>query len=111
MERVSEINSSNEELGLLVEEEIEVKRPNLYKVLMLNDDHTPMDFVVTIIQSIFGKSLEESTKIMFEVHNKGKGIAGVYTYDIARTKADQVHSLAEKNQYPLECVLEVESNA
>ena len=111
MERILGTKIQGEHVALIIEEKVEVRRPNLYKVLMLNDDCTPMDFVVLIVQNIFGKSLEESTSIMLEVHNNGKGVAGIYTYDVARTKVKQVHSLAKKNQYPLQCILDVESHA
>ncbi len=84
------------------------KRPNMYRVMMLNDDYTPMEFVVWVIIKIFHKSQQESTRLMLDVHNKGRGLMGVYTHDTARTKMEQVHLLAAQNEHPLQCVLEVE---
>ena len=82
------------------------KRPNMYRVLLLNDDYTPMEFVVGILQAIFNKSLEEATRIMLHVHHTGVGECGVYTYEIAETKVAQVMEHARKNQHPLQCIME-----
>ena len=82
------------------------KEPEQYKVILLNDHFTPMDFVVEILIQIFHKSTDDAVTIMFNVHNKGKGMVGVYTWDIAVTKADQVHAQASENQYPLRCIIE-----
>ena len=82
------------------------KEPEQFKVILLNDQFTPMDFVVEILMQIFHKSTDDAITIMFNVHNKGKGLVGVYTWDIAVTKADQVHAQAGKNQYPLRCIIE-----
>jgi ATP-dependent Clp protease adaptor protein ClpS len=90
------------------ETKIETKKPKLYKVILLNDDYTTMEFVVEVLVTIFHKSVTEATKIMLDVHEKGKGIVGVYTYDIARTKITQVEELSEKNEYPLKAVMEEE---
>lgn len=84
------------------------KRPNLYRVLILNDDYTPMEFVVDVLQHIFQKNREEATKIMLHVHQKGVGVCGVYTYEIAETKVTQTVDYARKNQHPLQCTLEKE---
>jgi ATP-dependent Clp protease adaptor protein ClpS len=89
-------------------EETTLKEPDMFRVLLLNDDYTTMDFVVWIIQNIFHKSAAEATKIMMDVHKKGKGLVGVYTYDIARTKSLQVKQISRENEYPLECVVEKE---
>ena len=92
----------------LTQEKVKTKKPNLYRVILLNDDYTPMDFVVWLIQTLFHKSLEEATLLMLEVHHKGQGMCGVYPYDIAKTKISQVKELALKHQHPLECIMEIE---
>jgi ATP-dependent Clp protease adaptor protein ClpS len=84
----------------------EPKEPEEYSVLLLNDDYTTMEFVVTVIMTVFHKSLPESTRIMLDVHKKGKGIVGIYSYDIAVTKINQVHLLARQNGFPLKCTME-----
>lgn len=84
----------------------QTKRPNLYRVLILNDDYTPMEFVVDVLQHIFQKTRDEATEIMLHVHQKGVGICGVYTYEIAETKVTQVMDFARKHQHPLQCVME-----
>jgi ATP-dependent Clp protease adaptor protein ClpS len=96
------------EAQLLTRRRVKTKRPSMYRVVMLNDDYTPMDFVVWVLQKIFHKGIEDATRLMLEVHHKGKSIVGVYTHDEARTKVQQVHNLAEQNEHPLQCVLEVE---
>lgn len=78
----------------------------MYKVLLLNDDYTPMEFVVHVLERFFSKSHEEATQIMLHVHRKGVGICGVYPYEIAETKVTQVIDLARKHQHPLQCTLE-----
>lgn len=83
-----------------------LKPPPLYKVLLLNDDFTPMDFVVVVLQKFFGKSREQATQIMLKVHQEGAGVCGVYTQDVAQTKVDQVTAFARDNQHPLQCVME-----
>ncbi len=95
-----------EEVG--VKERQKTERPHLYKVILLNDDYTTMDFVVHVLERIFRKSPIEATRIMIQVHKKGSGLAGVFTRDIAETKIAQVHSLAKENQYPLRCEMERE---
>ena len=84
----------------------ELKEPEMWQVVLLNDDYTPRDFVVEILVSIFHKQPIEATKIMLDVHNKGKGLVGLYTYDIGRTKVSQVTALAREREYPLKTVLE-----
>jgi len=88
--------------------EIKIKKPNMYKVLLHNDDYTTMDFVVEILIKIFRKSPIEAERIMFDVHRKGIGIAGIYSYDIASTKIRQVMIMAEENGFPLKLTLEKE---
>ncbi|WP_178130980.1 ATP-dependent Clp protease adapter ClpS [Reyranella sp. CPCC 100927] len=84
------------------------KKPSMYKVLMLNDDYTPMEFVVHVLERFFSKNREEATRIMLHVHQKGVGICGVFTYEVAETKVTQVMDLARKHQHPLQCTLEKE---
>jgi ATP-dependent Clp protease adaptor protein ClpS len=94
--------------GALTLTRTRTKKPSMYKVLMLNDDYTPMEFVVDVLQHIFQKTREEATKIMLHVHQKGVGVCGVYTYEVAETKVTQTVDYARKNQHPLQCTLEKE---
>src|SRR5436305_4144463 len=84
----------------------QTKRPNLYRVLLLNDDYTPMEFVVHVLERFFNKDREAATRIMLHVHNHGIGECGVYTYEVAETKVTQVMDFARKHQHPLQCVME-----
>ncbi len=92
--------------GVVVRSKPKAKKPSMYKVIMLNDDYTPMEFVVMILERFFTKSHEEATQIMLHVHQKGVGVCGVYTYEIAETKVTQVMDLARQHQHPLQCTLE-----
>jgi len=83
-----------------------VKEPEQFKVILLNDHYTTMDFVVEILMIIFHKGIEEASQIMLDVHKKGRGIVGVYPWDIAMTKTEQVHAAARANEFPLKCVVE-----
>lgn len=83
-----------------------LKRPSLYKVIMLNDDFTPMDFVVYLLKTFFQKNHDEASKIMLDIHNKGSGICGVFTYEIAETKILKVINTSRNNGFPLFCILE-----
>ena len=83
-----------------------VEEPPMYKVLLLNDDYTTMDFVILVLEVVFHKDNQEATRIMLKVHQDGKGIAGVFTRDVAETKAAIVHDLAHKNNHPLKCAVE-----
>jgi ATP-dependent Clp protease adaptor protein ClpS len=94
--------------GALTLTRTRTKKPSMYKVLMLNDDYTPMEFVVDVLQNIFQKNREEATEIMLHVHQKGVGVCGVYTYEVAETKVTQTVDYARKNQHPLQCTLEKE---
>lgn len=94
--------------GTVLEHKPELKKPNMYKVILLNDDYTPMDFVVYILEEYFYKSREEATRIMLHVHHRGQGICGVYPYDIAETKVAQVIEAARRNEHPLQCIMEKE---
>jgi ATP-dependent Clp protease adaptor protein ClpS len=94
--------------GVVIKTRPKTKRPSMYKVLMLNDDYTPMEFVVHVLERFFGKSRDEATRIMLHVHQRGVGICGVYTYEIAESKVTQVMDLARQNQHPLQCTVEKE---
>jgi len=93
---------------LLTEERVKLKRPDIYRIVLLNDDYTPREFVVWVLMRVFYKSNEEGTRIMLEAHTTGKSVVGVYTYDVARTKVIQVGKLAEQYEHPLKCIMEVE---
>ena len=92
--------------GVIVKPKPKTKKPSMYKVLMLNDDYTPMEFVVHILERFFAKSRQEATRIMLHVHRRGVGICGVYTYEVAETKVTQVMDFARQHQHPLQCTLE-----
>jgi ATP-dependent Clp protease adaptor protein ClpS len=94
--------------GTVTKTEPKTKRPSLYKVLLLNDDYTPMDFVVYVLERFFNKQSEEANRIMMHVHQKGVGICGVYTYEVAETKVAQVTNFARQHQHPLQCTMEKE---
>lgn len=96
--------------GVVVQSKPKTRKPSMYKVIMLNDDYTPMEFVVMVLEQVFNKSHEESVQIMLHVHQKGVGICGVYTYEVAETKVTQVMDLAQQqqHQHPLQCTLEKE---
>ena len=83
-----------------------VKQPPLYRVVLINDDYTPMEFVVDILESVFGMERTRATQVMLEVHTKGKGVCGLYNFEIAETKVAQVMSLARQHQHPLLCTME-----
>jgi len=97
---------SGTETGTITKTRPQTKRPNLYRVLLLNDDYTPMEFVVLVLQDVFNKSREEAMQIMLHVHQKGVGECGVYPYEVAETKVTRVMDTARKNQHPLQCVME-----
>ncbi len=92
---------------LVAEPEVKTRRPSFFKVVLLNDDYTPMEFVVQLLRDIFRKSQEEAVGIMLEVHHKGAGICGVYTRDVAETKAETVVAAARREEYPLQCRVEL----
>lgn len=94
------------EHGVAVKSRTKTKKPSMYKVLILNDDYTPMEFVVHVLEQFFAKSHEEATRVMLHVHQKGVGICGVYTYEIAETKVNQTMDLAQQHQHPLQCTIE-----
>ena len=94
--------------GIVVESKPKTKKPSMYKVLMLNDDYTPMEFVVHVLERFFNKPREEATQIMLHVHRRGVGVCGVFTYEVAETKVTQVVDYARQHQHPLQCTLEKE---
>lgn len=95
-------------VGVLTRTKPKPKKPSMYKVLLMNDDFTPMDFVVHVLERFFGKNKIEATEIMMNVHRKGVGVCGVYTYEVAETKVSQVLDCARQNEHPLQCTLEKE---
>lgn len=94
--------------GIVTKTRPKTKRPSLYKVLLLNDDYTPMEFVVLILERFFNKNREEAVEIMLHVHRSGVGICGVFTYEVAETKVAQVIEFARRHQHPLQCTMEKE---
>ena len=94
--------------GIVAKTRAKTKKPSLYKVLLLNDDYTPMEFVVHILERIFGKSREEAEVVMLHVHRHGVGICGVFTFEVAETKVTQVIEFARRHQHPLQCTMEKE---
>jgi ATP-dependent Clp protease adaptor protein ClpS len=94
--------------GIATKIRSKTKKPSMYKVLMLNDDYTPMEFVVLVLEQFFEKQHEEAIQIMLHVHQKGVGICGVFTYEVAETKVTQVMDFARENEHPLQCTLEKE---
>ena len=93
----------DEDLDVITKQKPAVKKPNMYAVVLINDDYTPMEFVIYVLQTIFKKTYEEAKKVMLLVHNEGKGICGINSLDIAETKANQVIEFSRINQHPLEC--------
>ncbi len=99
-------NGEDLERGVAVKSRPKTKKPSMYKVLMLNDDYTPMEFVIYVLESFFSMSHDEATQVMLHVHQKGVGVCGVFTYEIAETKVNQTMDLAQKNEHPLQCTIE-----
>jgi ATP-dependent Clp protease adaptor protein ClpS len=94
--------------GIVTKPKPKTQKPSLYKVMLLNDDYTPMEFVVLVLERFFNKSREDATRIMLHVHQKGVGICGIFTYEIAETKVARVMNFARQNQHPLQCTMEKE---
>jgi ATP-dependent Clp protease adaptor protein ClpS len=92
--------------GVATKTRTRTKKPQQYKVLMLNDDYTPMEFVVIVLKRFFRMDLEQATRVMLHVHQKGVGVCGIYPYEVAETKVNQVMDFARQNQHPLQCTLE-----
>ena len=99
-------NSNDSARGLLLDTKPKTKKPSMYNVLLLNDDYTPMEFVISVLESIFNKKQEDATQIMLHVHKKGVGICGTFTYEVAETKCKAVIDMAKKNEHPLQCTME-----
>ncbi|MDR3474600.1 MAG: ATP-dependent Clp protease adapter ClpS [Devosia sp.] len=99
---------SKSDTGTITKPRPKTKRPSLYRVLLLNDDYTPMEFVVLVLQEVFNKSREEAMRIMLHVHNQGVGECGIFPFEVAETKVTRVMDTARKNQHPLQCVMEKE---
>lgn len=99
-------DGDNGDAGIALKTRAKTKKPSMYKVLMLNDDYTPMEFVIYVLEHTFNKSHDEAMGIMLHVHQKGVGLCGVFTYEVAETKAAQVMDLARKNEHPLQCTVE-----
>jgi ATP-dependent Clp protease adaptor protein ClpS len=95
------------EEGLALKEaKPELKKPSMYKVVLLNDDYTPMEFVVSLLEKLFGLDREKATRVMLQVHTHGKGVCGIFTYEIAETKVAQVSEYSQRHQHPLLCEME-----
>jgi ATP-dependent Clp protease adaptor protein ClpS len=107
-DRTNDQDGSHQGAGVAAQIRPKTKRPSLYKVLLLNDDYTPMDFVVHVLEHVFGKSRDEAIEIMLHVHHQGVGVCGVYTFEIAETKVAQVIELARRHEHPLQCTMEKE---
>ena len=99
-------NGSKGDTGTITRTRPKTKKPSLYRVLLLNDDYTPMEFVVLILQDVFNKTREDAMRIMLHVHKLGVGECGVYPFEVAETKVTRVMDTARKNQHPLQCVME-----
>lgn len=106
LQRAGDDNPRRGEPGVLTQSRPKIKRPPLYKVLLLNDDFTPMDFVVHVLQKFFRMPLEHATQVMLAVHKKGLGLCGVYTFEVAETKVRAVVAYSRQHQHPLQCTME-----
>lgn len=107
-ERDPRLGDRGTNTGIVTKTKPKTKRPSLYKVLLLNDDYTPMHFVVEVLMRFFNKSEESATRIMLDVHQNGIGVCGVYTFEVAETKVTQVIDAARRHQHPLQCTMEKE---
>jgi len=99
-------NDEGTDAGVITRTRTKAKKPSLYRVLLLNDDYTPMEFVIHVLERFFQKNEEQATQVMLHVHNSGVGECGVFTYEVAETKVTQVMDFARKHQHPLQCVME-----
>ena len=100
------VDDEDTAVGVAVKSRKKTKKPAMYKVLLLNDDYTPMEFVVHVLEKFFNKNHDAATQIMLHVHQKGVGVCGVYTYEVAEMKVNQTMDLAHQNQHPLQCTIE-----
>ena len=105
---MTEKNTDNDkgQSQVILETRPRTKKPSMYKVIMLNDDYTPMEFVVIVLKRFFKMDMEEATRVMLHVHQKGVGVCGIFPYEVAETKVHQVMDFARQNQHPLQCTLE-----
>ena len=99
-------NQKSNETGVITQEKVKLKKPKLYKVILLNDDYTPMEYVVNLIKIVFRKNESEAVNIMLMVHKKGSGVCGIFTKEIAETKVETVLKMAKSDQHPLKCIME-----
>ena len=99
-------SDGQDQLGVATKTRTKPKKPSMFKVLLLNDDYTPMEFVVMVLKRFFSMDLEQATRVMLHVHQKGVGVCGIFPYEIAETKVNQVMDFAHQNQHPLQCTLE-----
>ena len=99
-------DDDDSQVGIATKTRTKPKKPSQYKVLMLNDDYTPMEFVVMVLKRFFGMDLEQATRVMLHVHQRGVGVCGIFPYEVAETKVNQVMDFARQNQHPLQCTLE-----
>jgi ATP-dependent Clp protease adaptor protein ClpS len=99
-------HNDNDNRGLLLDTKSKTKKPSMYNVLLLNDDYTPMEFVIVVLESVFNKRQEDATQIMLHVHKNGVGVCGTFTYEVAETKCKIVMDMAKKNEHPLQCTME-----
>ena len=106
MSKERRLGGGDSQPGVAVKARPKTKKPSMYKVLMLNDDYTPMEFVVHVLQRYFAMNHQEATRVMLHVHQKGVGVCGVFTYEVAETKVNQVMDLARQHQHPLQCTIE-----
>ena len=106
MQENSSNNQNDIQRGLLLESKPKTKKPAMYNVLLMNDDYTPMEFVVMVLEKVFNKKSEEATQIMLHVHKNGIGVCGTFTYEVAESKCKAVIDLAKKNEHPLQCTIE-----
>ncbi len=99
-------NNQDFQRGVLLDTKPKTKKPSMYNVLLLNDDYTPMEFVVMVLEKIFNKKQEEATQIMLHIHKNGVGVCGTFTYEVAESKCKSVMDMAKKNEHPLQCTME-----
>src|SRR5690606_10472947 len=100
------VNDGEGQIGVATRTRTRPKKPSQYKVLLLNDDYTPMEFVVMVLKRFFRMDLEQATRVMLHVHQRGVGVCGIFPYEVAETKVNQVMDFARENQHPLQCTLE-----
>ena len=99
-------NGDDLERGVAVKSRPKTKKPSMYKVLMLNDDYTPMEFVILVLQRFFSMSNQKASEVMLHVHRRGVGVCGVFTFEVAETKMNQVINFSKRNEHPLQCTME-----